>query len=254
MGSNERIRSFIMTRAKKRIIIFCAVVGLSIPAAAFADIVFDPTNFAEAVLQVADDAEMVQHLYEQVNNEVAMVKSWNFTQLPGLLQNMNVWQQVFGQGTTYSSTDPGTTLNSQYPSDPGSYAGTSDTDIAAKRAGWDQEERNILIENRTVQNDTYQNLQPTAQRIQAYVEHSNSASGATSAMQAGNEELATLVAQLQTMQAQEITDARGETERAARQQAEDAYGEQQRLAVRGGWTNPASPSTTVVDAFSLADQ
>ena len=77
------------------------------------------------------------------------------------------------------------------------------------QSGWDQEERSVLVENRTVQNQTYLNLQPTAQRIQSYVEHSNSASGATSAMQAGNEEVATLVAQLQTLQAQEITDARG---------------------------------------------
>jgi P-type conjugative transfer protein TrbJ len=245
-----------MARSKKHVLIVAAVAGLLVvPGAALADIVFDPTNFAEAVLQVADDAQMVSNLYQEVTNEAAMLKSWNFTQLPGLLQNMNVWQQVFGQaGTTYSSTDPGTTLNNQYPSDPGSYANTSDADMASMRNGWDQEARNVLVENRTVQNQTYLNLQPTAQRIQAYVEHSNSASGATAAMQAGNEEVATLVAQLQTLQSQEITDARAETERAAQQQAEAAYGEQQRLSVRGGWDNPAAPSTSTADAFSLANQ
>jgi conjugal transfer/entry exclusion protein len=98
------------------------------------------------------------------------------------------------------------------------------------------------------------NLQPTAQRIQSYVEHSNSASGATSAMQAGNEEVATLVAQLQALQAQEITDARGDVERDAKDQAEQAYAEQQRHAVRGDWTNPQQPSTTLANAFPTADQ
>jgi type IV secretion system protein TrbJ len=244
-----------MTRSKKRLLIAAATAVLFVPAAAFADIVFDPTNFAEAVLQVADDVQMVDQLYQEVTNEVAMLKSWNFTQLPGILQSMNIWQQVFGQaGATYSSTDPGNTLNSQYPSDLTSYANISDTAIQSMRSGWDQEERSVLVENRTVQNETYLNLQPTAQRIQSYVEHSNSASGATSAMQAGNEEVATLVAQLQALQAQEITDARGDVERDAKDQAEQAYAEQQRQAVRGDWTNPQQPSTTLANAFPTADQ
>jgi P-type conjugative transfer protein TrbJ len=244
-----------MARSKKRLLIFAATAALLVPTAAFADIVFDPTNFAEAVLQVADDVQMVDQLYQEVTNEVAMLKSWNFTQLPGILQSMNIWQQVFGQaGATYSSTDPGNTLNSQYPSDLTSYANISDTAIQSMRSGWDQEERSVLVENRTVQNETYLNLQPTAQRIQSYVEHSNSASGATSAMQAGNEEVATLVAQLQALQAQEITDARGDVERDAKDQAEQAYAEQQRQAVRGDWTNPQQPSTTLANAFPTADQ
>ena len=244
-----------MTRLKKRILIAGAAAILVLPAATFADIVFDPTNFAQAVLQVADDVQMVDQLYQEVTNEVAMLKSWNFTQLPGILQSMNIWQQVFGQaGTTYSSTDPGSALNSQYPSDPSNYANMTDGSYQSMQNAWDQEERNVLVENRTVQNETYLNLQPTAQRIQAYVEHSNSASGATSAMQAGNEEVATLVAQLQALQAQEITDARAEVERDAQDQAEQAYAEQQRQAVRGDWTNPQQPSTSLVNAFPLADQ
>ena len=244
-----------MTRSKKRFLIVAATAALLVPTAAFADIVFDPTNFAEAVIQVADDVQMVDQLYQEVTNEVAMLKSWNFTQLPGILQSMNIWQQVFGQGgTTYSSTDPGSALNRQYPSDPSNYANMTDASFQSMETGWDQEERNVLIENRTVQNQTYLNLQPTAQRIQSYVEHSNSASGATSAMQAGNEEVATLVAQLQALQAQEITDARAEVQRDAQAQAEQAYALQQQQAVRGDWANPAQPTSSVVDAFPAANQ
>jgi P-type conjugative transfer protein TrbJ len=244
-----------MTRGKKTIVIAAVAAAFLVPTAAFADIVFDPTNFVEAVLEVADDVEMVDQLYQEVSNGVAMVKGWNFTQLPGLLQNMNVWQQVFGQaGATYSSTDPGTSLNSQYPSDLTHYANMADSDIQSLRSGWDQEQRSVLVENRTVQNETYLNLQPTAQRIQSYVEHSNSASGATSAMQAGDEEVATLISQLQTLQAQEITDARAEVERDARDQAEQAYAAQQRQAVRGDWAGPQQPSTSLVNAFPMADQ
>jgi len=244
-----------MTRSKKRLLIVAATVALLVPTAAFADIVFDPSNFAEAVLQVADDVQMVDQLYQEVTNEVAMLKSWNFTQLPGILQSMNIWQQVFGQaGTTYTSANPGNTLNSQYPSDLSNYANMTDAAFQSMQNGWDQEERNVLIENRTVQNETYLNLQPTAQRIQDYVDHSNSASGATSAMQAGNEEVATLVAQVQSLQAQEITDARAEVERDAQDQAEQAYAQQQQQAVRGVWSNPQQPTSSMVNAFPMADQ
>jgi P-type conjugative transfer protein TrbJ len=244
-----------MNRSKKRILIVAVASLMLLPAAAHADIVFDPTNFVEAVLQVESDIQMVDNLYQEVTNDVAMVKGWNFTQLPGLLQNMNVWQQVFGQaGTTYSSADPASALSTMFPSDLTSFVNTTDTQIASMRSGWDQEARSVLVENRTVQNQTYLNLQPTAQRIQQYVEHSNSASGATSAMQAGNEETATLIAQLQTLQSQEITDGRAEVEKAAQAQAEQAYAQAQQQAVRGNWSSPQQPSTSLVDAFPLANQ
>jgi type IV secretion system protein TrbJ len=241
-----------MTLSKKRILLVAVTALLLLPAAGFADIVFDPTNFVEAVLEVVNDVQVVDNLYQEVTNDVAMVKGWNFTQLPGLLQNMNVWQQVFGQ--SYSSTDPGNTLNSQYPSDPNSYSSTSDTAITSMRSGWDQDMRSVLVENRTVQDQTYLNLQPTAQRIQSYVEHSNSASGVTAAAQAGNEMTATLIAQLQTLQAQEITDGRAEVERLARDQAEQAYAQAQQQAVRGDWSNPQQPTTSLIDAFPAANQ
>ena len=244
-----------MTRSKKRMLIVAATAALAVPAAAFADVVFDPTNFAEAVEQVAQEVQLVEQFRQQIQNQLAMLQNWGFTQLPGILQSMNLWQQVFGQaGATYSSTDPGTTLNNQYPADPGSYASTSDGAIADMRSRWDQEQRNVLIENRAVQNDTYLDLQPTAERIQAYVEHSNSAPGATAATQAGNEELATLVAQLQSLQALEITDARGEVERDAQEQAEQAYARQQRQAVRGEWSTPQPPSTSLLNAFPAANE
>ncbi len=245
-----------MTRLKKRALIVVAVAVMVVPTAVFADtIVFDPTNFGEAVLQVSDDIQLVEQFHQQIQNQLAMLQNWGFTQLSGILQSMNVWQQVFSQGgSTYSTPDPGTTLDSQYPPDPGNYAGMTDTSYQSLQSGWDEQERTVLIENRTVQNDTYLNLEPTADRIQAYVEHSNSAPGATAATQAGNEELATLVAQLQSRQAQEITDARNEVELDAREQAEEAYAEQQRQAVRGDWANPQPPSIPLVDAFPMADQ
>src|SRR5579862_8663858 len=189
-----------MTRRIKRMVLLSAVALL--PATAFAEVVFDPSNYAEAVSQVNEDIQLVTQLQQQVQNGLAMIKSWNFSKLPGILQSMGIWQQVFGQaGSTYSSTAPANSLNSQYPANSSSHANMTDSGYQSMQNGWNQEERSVLVENRTVQNQTYLNLQPTAQRIGDYVQHSNSAPGATAAVQAGNEEMATLVAQLQTLQA-----------------------------------------------------
>ena len=247
-----------MKRFTKRLLISvtaAASAALFVPAVGYADIVFDPTNFAEAVAQVAQDIQLVEQFRQQVQNQLAMLKGWDFTQLGGILQSMGVWQQVLGQPDGgYSTADPGTPLNQDYPSDPGSYAGTTDASLQAMQTRWDQEARRILVQNRTVQNDTVRDMAPTAERMNQYVEHSNAASGITAAVQAGNEELATLVAQLQALQAQELTDARGEVERDARAQAEEAYAEAQCRAVRAGWDNPPPPTSGLADAFSLARQ
>jgi P-type conjugative transfer protein TrbJ len=244
-----------MTRIKKTLILAAAAAALVAPGAGRADVVFDPTNFVEAVEQVNQDIQLVEQLRQQVQNQLAMLKGWDFSQLGGILQSMAVWQQVFADsGGIYSSTDSGPALDQQYPDDPGAYANTSDAAIRRMQTGWDQEQRQILVENRTIQDQTYLNLEPTAQRIAQDLEHSDEAPGVTAAMQAGNEELAALIAQLQTLQAQELTDARGEVERDAREQAEEAYAQQQDNAVRAGWDNPPPPTSGLADAFALARQ
>ena len=243
-----------MTRlTQKTLLSVTASAALFAPAAGYADIVFDPTNFVQAVEQVAQDIQLVEQFRQQLQNQRAMLKGWGFTALGGILQSMEVWQGVLGRPEGgYSTPDPGTPLNKSYPPDPAAYANTTDASIQAMQTRWDQEARRILIENRTIQNDTVLNLAPTADRIGQYIEHSNAASGITAAMQAGNEALATLVAQLQGLEAQELTEARGDVEKEARAQAEEAYAEAQCQAVRAGWNHPPPPTSSLANAFPLA--
>jgi len=245
-----------MTRKQKSLLVTTAAAALLTPAAGYCmQIVFDPTNFTQIVQQVQQDVELVTQFHQEIQNQLSMLQGWGFTELGGILQSMSVWQQVFGEaGNTYSSTDPGNLLDSQYPDAPSSFNGFTNTQITSMRQTWDQEERQVLIENRTVQNESYLNMAPTAQRVQAYVQHSDSAPGATAAMQAGNEELATLVAQIQSLQAQEITAGRAQVQQDAQEQADEAYAEEQRQAVRGEWANPQPPATSLEDAFPTANQ
>jgi P-type conjugative transfer protein TrbJ len=245
-----------MTRKRKCLVLAAAAAALLTPTAGYSvQIVFDPTNFTQIVEQVGQDVELVTQFHQEIQNQLSMLQGWGFTELGGILQSMSLYQQVFSAaGDVYSSLQPGDLLNNQFPDLPASFKSVTNGQIASMRQSWDQEEREVLIENRTVQNDTYLDMAPTAQRIQEYVEHSNAAPGATAAVQAGNEELATVVAQIQSIQAQEITTGRTEVEQDAEEQAEEAYAEQQRQAVRGDWANPPPPSTSLADAFPMANQ
>ena len=242
-----------MTSRSKILLAATAAAVAMAPVAAIGDVVIDPANLAQAVVQVTQDIQLVETFRQQVQNQVAMLKGWGYTRLPDLMKDMATWQQVFGAaGTTYTSADPGPGLDRQYPTSPGTYAGESDPAMASRRAAWAAEDRRVLVENRTVQDAAYAALKPTADRVGEYVRRGNAAPGVTAATQAGNETLATVVAQLQTLQAQEVTDGRGEAERLARDQAEAAYADHQRQSVRAGWDQPAAPNGPVDDAFSSA--
>jgi conjugal transfer/entry exclusion protein len=240
-----------MKNLKRKLIFSAAAIGL-LPAATFAvDLVFDPTNFIQIVEEVAQDVKLVEQAAEQIKNQGQMLKSWGYSQLDGIRQQMNGWEIVLTPGI-YSSSDAGAQFNANYPLDPTHYDGMTDLAISNQRNQWDAQERAALVENRTVQNQTYQNIAVTATRIANDLEQSNHAPGMTAAVQAGNEEIASLIAQLQTLTGQEITDARTEAEREAREQAEDAYATQQVNAVRAGWNNSTTPVTGLADVFPLA--
>ncbi len=242
-------------RSKSKALLAVAAAGVALaPVAVHADIVIDPANLVQAVLQVTQDVQLVEQFRQQLQNQQSMLKGWGYTRLPDLLKDMNALQGVFAvAGKTYAAADPGPALDRQYPTIPGTYAGDSDAAMAGRRAAWDAEDRSVLVENRTVQDDAVAALKPTAERMGDYVKKASAAPGTTAVLQADNEAVATLVGQLQTLQAQEVTDGRREVERRARDQAEAAYADQQRQAVRAGWAGPQAPSTPLVEAFPASD-
>src|ERR1700683_5355886 len=117
-----------MNRLKKRLMVGAAAI-LLVPTGALAtQIVFDPTNFTQTVEQVSQDIQLVTEFRQEVQNQLAMLQNWGYSQLAGILQSMNTFQQVFTQaGTIYVSTDPGVALNQEFPSSPSSYASVSDS-------------------------------------------------------------------------------------------------------------------------------
>ena len=239
-----------MTR--KRIITATLVALLAaLPLTAFGtEIVFDPTNYAKAVEQLQQDVQMVTQLRTQIQNQLKMLQNWGFSQLDSILGSMNRWQGVLDESReVYSTKAPEVQLQTQFPDAPAFYIEKSDAQMDQIRQGWTDRGREALVENRAVQNQVEQDLAPTSQRIAQYVQKSNSAPGVTAAVQAGNEELATVVAQVQALQALEITDGRTEAELQAQLQAEDAYGRAEGQKVLRGMYQHAKSQTPVTNMF-----
>ena len=219
--------------------------------------VFDVLNFAEAVKQVANQVETIQKLAAQVENQKQMLQSWGYTQIDDLRRRMEaVRGELRRAGTVYTNTNPGVRFDAQFPT-------TFDVaDLAANRVesmrdAWLASQRNVLVENRSVQNAVYGDLAATQTRVTAYVGRSNAAPGMTAAVQANNELTATLIGQVQALQTIEITRARAEVEAEARRQSEEEFARQQQawlsregtaqapLEGRAGWAVTPFPERAV---------
>lgn len=212
-------------KQKIQALVAAAAVTLAAAPAAHAGgyPVFDVMNFAEAVKQVTNQIETIQKLSAQIENQKQMLQGWGYTQVDDLRRRMEaVRGELRRAGTVYTSANPGTRLDQQFPT-------TFDVaDLAADRVGslrdaWVASQRSVLVENRRVQNAVYGDLAATQTRVTGYVQRSNAAPGMTAAVQANNELTATLIGQVQALQTLEITRARAEVEAEARRQSEEEF-------------------------------
>lgn len=200
--------------------------------------VFDVSNFMEAVKQVQNGIQTVQHLQTQIQNQQQMLQGWNFSQLSETLRRFDaVRRELDRSGTVYRDTNPRGQLDRRFPTtfDTSTLSGNPTMSL---REQWLTHQRQTLVENRRVQNTVYGDLASTRERVGAYVQQSNAAPGMTAAVQASNELTATLIQQVQALQTLEITRSRAEVEADAQRQSEEAYAQQLRIWLnRPGTTN-----------------
>lgn len=224
---------------KRIAVAIVAVLGTSSAALAGGYPVFDILNFTEAVEQVAKQVETIEKLTAQVENQKQMLQGWGYTQINDLRQRMDaVRGQLQQAGTVYTTATPGVQLDTRFPTTFDA-AALATNQVATLRNAWLASQRQVLIENRRVQNAVYGDLAATQNRITKYVAKSNAAPGMTAAVQANNELTATLIGQVQAMQTMEITRARAEVEAEARRQSEEEFARQQHAWLsRGGTAQP----------------
>lgn len=212
-------------------------VSIFIAAPAFADaIVFDPSNFAVNVEQVAHHIELIARMDAQIRNQLEALRNWEYTRIDDLLAGMDQLRGVFDENAAvFAAIDLEADFESRFPLAEKHYAEVDPNGGQALQRAWTSAERTALVEARAVQNRVYRQMAPTQERIGAYIEQSNQAPGPTAALQAGNEVTATLIAQLQAMQALEVADGRAELERLAIAQADAAYRRALRTRVMADW-------------------
>jgi len=125
--------------------------------------------------------------------------------------------------------------------------------VEALRRQWLESQRAGVLHSQDVQNRTSVEMPGTQARVGEYVRRSNSAPGQTAVLQASNETLATLTAQMQNLQALEIAQTRTELEADAHRQAQAAFHRQRRDALMHDWPVAASEQRASAGVRSLFD-
>jgi P-type conjugative transfer protein TrbJ len=209
------------------------------------DIVLDPVNLVEHVLQVVDLGEQIDAVVQEVENQVKELEHLNLSAVPNIT---GIVSGVEGQleSSLYSTPNPASQLDTRYPAD---MSNATWAQYQSDESTWTDNQRQALVENRQLQNQVYQDMDTTTQQVQDIVDASNSAPGETSAIQAHNDLLAVASGEMAKLQSLKLARSRLKTEKLAQQQSELSYAEAERQRVRSGWDNPAPPTETVADPF-----
>lgn len=197
-----------MIATRRRLLLCLAAAGAAPPLQARAQlIVEDPSAIAQAIKQVQQGLQQIQHLRDQVAQQARMLQSLG-TDVTGPLGAIvsdatSLMRQA--QGLGYQAADLSRDFAALYPQD---LAGLSPQALAQRLASWSQNSRLSLEQAMQVQNQIVQAQPTTAQAVGAAVAASQNAAGQTAAVQATNQLLMALSTQLTQLQTLLISQAR----------------------------------------------
>lgn len=223
-----------------------ALVLASCPPLAEAQVtVIDPVAIGHLVDQynnqitaISNQLTQIQRLESQLTNQAAMLQKMQ-TDITGPIaqiasQATGIFQQA--QGIGYGAQNITSQFASLYPQ---TMPGASLANTQASLATWRTNNAQAIQDALAMQNLIAQGQPTTTSQVQAAVALSQGAAGQTSAIQATNQLLATVSAQLTQLQNLLITQARAEQTLAAQAQSSQAAGaaDSQRF-----WTVSQPPS------------
>lgn len=192
--------------------------------------VFDPANYAQAIVtannsiqQVTNALTQIQRLESQLSNQALMLQKMQ-TDITGPIaqiagQATQILQQA--QGLGYGAQSIAQQYAALYPNTlPGASLATTQASLAT----WRDTNAQALQQALQMQNQIAQGQPITAAQVAQAVQASQAAPGQTAAVQATNQLLATVSAQLTQLQNLLITQARAEHTLAAQMAASQATG------------------------------
>jgi P-type conjugative transfer protein TrbJ len=216
-------------------------------------VVYDPSAVAQAIKQVEQGVQQIEQLKSQLQAQMNMLQSIG-TNYASVLPSINGQLSLIlssASGIGYAASDVQSLLSNVYPN-ASAIQGLSPSDLTNALQAWHSATDASLQTALRTQNQIAQ-AQPTTQAaVQGALAASQSAPGQTSAIQATNQLLATVSAQLTQLQAILTTQARA-AELAQQQQLSDSAAAERTAedigtAVNGG-TPPTAPGVT--DTSSL---
>jgi P-type conjugative transfer protein TrbJ len=202
------------------------------PAAHAQFAVVDVKAILQAEQQVSQGLTQIQRLESQLSNQAAMLQHLE-TDITGPIAQITgqataILQQA--QGIGYGAQNVAQQYAALYPSTmPGASLATTQASLAT----WRQNNALALQDALQMQNQIAQGQPTTAAQVAAAVQASQGAAGQTAAVQATNQLLATVSAQLTQLQNLLITQARAEQTLAAQVQATQAAADADR---QRAWT------------------
>lgn len=222
-------------------LMLASVTGLALPSPAWAIIVYDPTNHAQNVLQAARALQQINQQITQLQNEAQSLlnQAKNLTSLPfsalEQLQSQIAQTQALmkqAQRIAYNVQNIDSVFEATYRE-----AKMSLSDralVAAAKSRW-QNSVGAFEDALKTQATVIGNMGDNAQTMAALVNHSQSATGALQAAQAGNQLLALQAQQLADLTAVVASQGRAQSlEAAQRAAAQDQAREQRRRFLAPG--------------------
>ena len=206
-------------RNKITIIVMVAATSIStlifVPRAKAQDLVIDPANLVQNVILVTQKIEELQSMIQQVRSYAEQIKDWKFSDVLNTLSRMGSLKNQININEEH--------LNNVLDKLPEEW---KDVDLQKLKDFRDQklkDARDRTEEFLKTQDVVAKNAEKIKDQVQKYVSKSNAASGALSAIQAGNEMMAATISQLQDMQGLELSGLQAEIEKAAVKRAEEAW-------------------------------
>lgn len=194
--------------------------ALTGPAVAQGMVVHDPANVRQNILQAARALEQVNNQIQQIENEVRMLASLNLQLSPEVGEAIASARALFDQAQAirYTLETVGDDVRDLYPDD---YQGLRFEEVLQQSDRWVAESEATLTRLLEQQARAADALRGTQGAVQQTLTASGQAQGQTSAIQASNQLLGVLSAQLADIQALQIAQSRAlaeeRLERAARE-------------------------------------
>ena len=211
----------------------CVIFFSSVPARA-QWVVFDPSNYAQNVLQAARALEQInnqvtglQHQTEMLLNQAKNLTSLPYSSLQAIEQSVARTQALLGQAQrlTYNVSQIDQTFQRLYPQ--GYTGATSSRQLVTDAKERWQNSLAAYQDALRVQAGVVSNLDTTRTETDALVSSSQSAAGALQARQAGNQLIALQIKQLADLTAIVAAQSRAQSLAGARTAANNAQAREQ---------------------------